>query len=149
MIAYHEQCEGDMTAGVGDVPLERANEFGILTTDDTNRVTDCAEKPNDPDPIIGQPDLARASMGIYVIGMDRLEKMLTDDAANESSNHDFGRNIIPPPIKPLRVFAYPFHDVETPAQNYLRDVGNLDAFYQTNIEMGSLNPELNIYHHPL
>ncbi len=137
----------DITVGVVDVPLERANEFGILTTDDTNRVTNFAEKPNDPDPIIGQPDLARASMGIYVIGMDRLEKMLTDDAANESSNHDFGRNIIPPAIKPLRVFAYPFHDVETRAQNYWRDVGNVDALYEANMELVSLNPELNIYDH--
>ena len=98
MIAYHEQCEADITVGVVDVPLERAHEFGILTTDDTNRVTKFAEKPQHPDAIIGQENLARASMGIYVIGMDRLEKMLTDDAANESSRHDFGRNIIPPAI---------------------------------------------------
>jgi len=127
--------------------LERANEFGILTTDDTNRVTKFAEKPNDPDPIIGQPELARASMGIYVIGIDRLEKMLKDDAVNEKSNHDFGRNIIPSAIKPLRVFAYPFHDVETRAQNYWRDVGNVDALYEANMELVSLNPELNIYDH--
>ncbi len=147
MIAYHEQCEADITVGVVDVPLERANEFGILTTDDTNRVTKFAEKPNDPDPIIGQEHLARASMGIYVIGMDRLEKMLSDDAANESSNHDFGRNIIPSAIAPLRVFAYPFHDVETRAQNYWRDVGNVDALYEANMELVSLNPELNIYDH--
>jgi glucose-1-phosphate adenylyltransferase len=147
MIAYHEQCEADITVGVVDVPLERAHEFGILTTDDTNRVTRFAEKPNDPDPIIGQEELARASMGIYVIGMNRLEKMLTDDAANESSNHDFGRNIIPPAIEPLRVFAYPFHDVETRAQNYWRDVGNVDALYEANMELVALNPELNIYDH--
>src|SRR6266852_415345 len=147
MIAYHEQCEADITVGVVDVPLERANEFGILTTDDTNRVTKFAEKPNDPDPIIGQPELARASMGIYVIGMDRLEKMLRDDAVNEKSNHDFGRNIIPPAIQPLRVFAYPFYDVETRAQNYWRDVGNVDALYEANMELVSLNPELNIYDH--
>jgi glucose-1-phosphate adenylyltransferase len=147
MIAYHEQCEADITVGVVDVPLERANEFGIMTTDDTNRVTKFAEKPNDPDHIIGQENLARASMGIYVIGMDRLEKMLKDDAANESSNHDFGRNIIPPAIKSLRVFAYPFHDVETRAQNYWRDVGNVDALYEANMELVALNPELNIYDH--
>ena len=86
-------------------------------------------------------------MGIYVIGFDRLEKMLTDDAANESSSHDFGRNIIPPAIEPLRVFAYPFHDVETRAQNYWRDVGNVDALYEANMELVALNPELNIYDH--
>ena len=74
-------------------------------------------------------------MGIYVIGMERLERMLTDDAANESSNHDFARTSFPPAIAPLRVFAYPFHDVETRAQNYWRDVGNVDALYEANMEL--------------
>jgi glucose-1-phosphate adenylyltransferase len=145
MIAYHEQCEADITVGVVDVPIERANEFGILTTDDTNRVVKFAEKPSDPDPIIGHADLARASMGIYVIAMSRLEQLLNDDAADEHSSHDFGKNIIPPAIARQRVFAYPFEDVETRAQNYWRDVGNVDALYEANMELVALNPELNIY----
>jgi glucose-1-phosphate adenylyltransferase len=145
MIAYHEQCEADITVGVVDVPIERANEFGIMTTDDTNRVIKFAEKPKNPDPIIGYENLARASMGIYVIAFDRLEKLLTEDAANETSNHDFGRNIIPPAILTLRVFAYPFQDVETRAQYYWRDVGNVDAFYEANMELIATNPDLNIY----
>ena len=86
-------------------------------------------------------------MGIYVVAMDRLEKLLADDAANASSNHDFGRNIIPPSIDTLKVFAYPFQDVETRAQNYWRDVGNVDALYEANMELVALNPELNIYDH--
>src|SRR6202453_3913278 len=86
-------------------------------------------------------------MGIYVIAMDRLEKLLTEDAANEATNHDFGRNIIPPAIARMRVFAYPFHDVETRAQNYWRDVGNVDALYEANMELVALDPELNIYDH--
>jgi glucose-1-phosphate adenylyltransferase len=131
--------------GVVDVPIERAQEFGILTTDDTNRVVKFAEKPQKPDALLGNDELARASMGIYVIAMDRLEKLLTDDAANEASSHDFGRNIIPPAIERLRVFAYPFEDVETRAQNYWRDVGNVDALYEANMELVALNPELNIY----
>jgi glucose-1-phosphate adenylyltransferase len=147
MIAYHEQCEADITVGVVDVPIERANEFGILTTDNTNRVVKFAEKPQNPDPIIGHADLARASMGIYVIAMDRLEKLLTDDAGNETSSHDFGKNIIPPAIDRMRVFAYPFEDVETRAQNYWRDVGNVDALYEANMELVALDPDLNIYDH--
>ena len=147
MIAYHEQCEADITVGVVDVPLERANEFGIMTTDETNRVTKFAEKPTNPEPLIGNEHLARASMGIYVIATDRLEQLLTEDTANDSSNHDFGRNIIPPAIERLRVFAYPFQDVETRAQNYWRDVGNVDALYEANMELVALNPELNIYDH--
>jgi glucose-1-phosphate adenylyltransferase len=147
MIAYHEQCEADITVGVVDVPIDRAREFGIMTTDDTNRVIKFAEKPSNPDPIVGNEGLARASMGIYVIAMDRLEKLLTDDAANSSSSHDFGKNIIPPSISTMRVFAYPFQDVETRAQAYWRDVGNLDALYDANMELVALNPELNIYDH--
>ena len=76
---------------------------------------------------------------------DRLEKLLAEDAANETSKHDFGRNIIPPAIARLRVFAYPFQDVETRAQYYWRDVGNVDAFYEANMELVALNPDLNIY----
>ncbi len=147
MIAYHEQSDADITVGVVDVPIERAQEFGIMTTDETNRVVKFAEKPSNPDPIPGQEDLARASMGIYVIAMERLEMLLTEDAQNPQSSHDFGKNIIPPAIADLRVFAYPFQDVETRAQAYWRDVGNLDAFYEANMELVALNPELNIYDH--
>jgi glucose-1-phosphate adenylyltransferase len=147
MIAYHEQCEADITVGVVDVPIDRAHEFGIMTTDDTNRVMKFAEKPSSPDPIIGLDHLARASMGIYVIALERLEKLLNEDAADPKSNHDFGRNIIPPAIARMRVFAYPFHDVETRAQSYWRDVGNVDALYEANMELVALNPELNIYDH--
>src|SRR5258708_1182024 len=147
MIAYHDLREADITVGLVDVPIERAKEFGIMTTDENNRVLKFSEKPQDPDPTIGHETVARGSMGIYVIATDRLEKLLTADAASEATNHDFGRNIIPPAIASMRVFAYPFHDVETRAQNYWRDVGNVDALYEANMELVSLNPELNIYDH--
>jgi glucose-1-phosphate adenylyltransferase len=147
MIAYHEQSEADITVGVVDVPLERANEFGIMTTDDTDRVVKFAEKPQDPDPIKGREQCALGSMGIYVIALDRLAQLLEDDAKNENSHHDFGKNIIPDSIERLRVFAYPFQDIETRAQSYWRDVGNVDAFYEANMELIALNPELNIYDH--
>jgi glucose-1-phosphate adenylyltransferase len=147
MIAYHEQCEADITVGVVDVPLDRANEFGIMTTDNTNRILKFSEKPQNPDPIIGVEDMARASMGIYVIGMDRLEKYLKLEASKPVTSHDFGKNIIPAAIETARVFAYPFHDVETRAQNYWRDVGNVDALYEANMELVAVNPELNIYDH--
>jgi glucose-1-phosphate adenylyltransferase len=137
MIAYHEQNEADITVGVVDVPIERANEFGIMTTDDTNRITHFAEKPEHPDGIIGAPHLARASMGIYVFGFDRLEKLLAEEALDP--------DIIPNSIGRLRVYAYPFHDVETRAQNYWRDVGNVDAYYEANMELIAADPELNIY----
>jgi glucose-1-phosphate adenylyltransferase len=145
MIAYHEQTEADITVGVVDVTIDQAREFGIMTTDVTNRITKFAEKPKNPDPIPGSDNMARASMGIYVIAMERLEKLLIDVAANPASAHDFGRNIIPPSIDTLRVFGYPFQNIETRAQSYWRDVGSLDAFYEANMELVAADPELNIY----
>ncbi len=147
MIAFHEHCGADITVGVVDVPIDRAREFGILTTDVDNRVLKFAEKPQQPDGIIGSEHLARASMGIYVIGMDRLEQVLAQEATRPDSSHDFGKNIIPRAIPDLRVFAYPFRDVKTRAQNYWRDVGNVDAYYEANMELVAVNPELNIYDH--
>jgi glucose-1-phosphate adenylyltransferase len=145
MIAYHVQCEADITVGVVDVAIDRAREFGIMTTDSTNRVTKFAEKPQNPDPIPGADGMARASMGIYVIAMERLEKLLIENAENPASAHDFGKNIIPPNIDTLRVLAYPFENVETRAQAYWRDVGNVDALYEANMELVAADPELNIY----
>jgi glucose-1-phosphate adenylyltransferase len=84
-------------------------------------------------------------MGIYVFNGKLLDKLLVEDARDEKSKHDFGRNIIPPAIDNLQVFAYPFTDVKTRAQNYWRDVGTVDAYYEANIELVHVAPELNLY----
>ena len=93
----------------------------------------------------GRPDVALASMGIYVFNPKLLERLLRADAEDPDSAHDFGKNIIPEAIENLRVFAYPFEDVRTKAQNYWRDVGTVDAFYEANMELVRVSPELNIY----
>ena len=98
-----------------------------------------------PEPMPGRPDLALASMGIYVFNADTLVKMLSDDAADHSSAHDFGKNIIPAAIGVGKVYAYAFQDVHTRAQAYWRDVGTLDAYYEANMELVHVAPELNIY----
>ena len=84
-------------------------------------------------------------MGIYVFNARLLEKLLIADAADDESQHDFGKNVIPAAIDMLQVFAYPFTDVKTRAQNYWRDVGTVDAFYEANIELVHVAPELNLY----
>jgi glucose-1-phosphate adenylyltransferase len=84
-------------------------------------------------------------MGIYVFNARLLEKLLSEDASVAGSKHDFGRNIIPPAIDKLQVFAYPFTDVKTRAQSYWRDVGTVDAYYEANIELVHVAPELNLY----
>jgi glucose-1-phosphate adenylyltransferase len=84
-------------------------------------------------------------MGIYIFNTELLERLLVEDAADDGSDHDFGRNVVPKAIESLQVFAYPFRNVRTRAQNYWRDVGTVDAFYEANIELVHVSPELNVY----
>jgi glucose-1-phosphate adenylyltransferase len=145
MIGFHVEKEADITVGVVEVPRDRAREFGVLAIDESNRVLNFLEKPTDPPPMPGRPDVALASMGIYVFNPRLLERMLRADAENPASAHDFGKDIIPEAIDKLRVYAYPFEDVRTKAQNYWRDVGTVDAYYDANQELVRVSPELNIY----
>jgi glucose-1-phosphate adenylyltransferase len=145
MIAYHVEKGADITVGVVEVPRERAIEFGVLSVTDWNRVTKFTEKPRDPESIPSRPEIALASMGIYVFNARLLEKLLLADAADDRSQHDFGKNVIPAAIDILHVVAYPFTDVKTRAQNYWRDVGTVDAYYDANLELVHVAPELNIY----
>jgi len=145
MIGFHVEKEADITVGVVEVPLDRAREFGVVGIDETNRVLGFQEKPHNPPPMPGRPDVALASMGIYVFNPRLLERLLRADAENPDSVHDFGKNIVPDAIDKLRVFAYPFEDVRTKAQNYWRDVGTVDAYYEANMELVRVSPELNIY----
>jgi glucose-1-phosphate adenylyltransferase len=145
MIAYHVEKGADITVGVVVLPAKESRSFGVLTATEWNRVTKFSEKPAVPDTLPTRPDSILASMGIYVFNTRLLEKLLTEDAANTSSAHDFGRNIIPQAIDTRQVFAYPFQDVKTRAQSYWRDVGTIDAYYEANVELVHVKPELNIY----
>jgi glucose-1-phosphate adenylyltransferase len=145
MIGFHVEKEADITVGVVEVPVDRAREFGVLTVDESNRVVRFQEKPLAPEPVPGRPDVALASMGIYVFNPKLLERLLREDSENPASAHDFGKNIVPDAIEKLRVFAYPFEDVRTKAQNYWRDVGTVGAYYEANMELVRVSPELNIY----
>ena len=145
MIASHTENKADITVGVIRVPLHEATQFGVLTIDDQHRVTAFDEKPANPQPDPGNPDVAMASMGIYVFNREFLMETLKADAENADSDHDFGKNIVPDSIDSCRVFAYPFHDVKTRAQSYWRDVGTVDAYFRANLELIYVNPELNLY----
>src|SRR5262245_51603203 len=145
MIAYHVEKGADITVGVVEVPREQSRHFGVLNATEWNRVTAFEEKPANPATLPSRPDSILASMGIYVFNTRLLEKLLGEDAADESSMHDFGKNILPKAIGKLQVFAYPFQDVKTRAQSYWRDVGTIDAFYDANLELVTVKPERNIY----
>jgi glucose-1-phosphate adenylyltransferase len=145
MVAFHAQREADVTVGVVQVPVAEATEFGVMTIDDESRIVRFMEKPANPEPMPGNDKLALVSMGIYVFDTEYLRRHLDEDAADPDSAHDFGRNIIPKTIDNDRVFAYPFENVETAAQAYWRDVGTVEAYYQANMELIHVKPELNLY----
>lgn len=145
MVAFHAQRQADVTVGVVQVPVDEASEFGVMTIDADSRVVRFSEKPKHPAPMPGRDDLALVSMGIYVFNMEYLRERLEKDATDPESAHDFGRNIIPYTIGSDRAYAYPFQNVETAAQAYWRDVGTVDAYYDANMELIHVKPELNLY----
>ncbi len=146
MLAFHLESEADMTVSCLEVPIEEAAKaFGVMTVDDSGRVIRFDEKPAEPTAIPGKPGICLASMGNYVFRTDFLYDKLIEDADNPDSGHDFGTNIIPSILDRHRVFAYPFRDLKTGGRAYWRDVGTLDAFWEANMELVSVSPELNLY----
>jgi glucose-1-phosphate adenylyltransferase len=146
MLAFHRQSKADLTIASLTVPLAQAREFGVMAVDAEGRVTGFREKPSDPDPMPGHPDLALVSMGVYLFSTDVMYELLFQDAARkEASNHDFGRDIIPGMLDSHRVFAYPFRDENRKQAAYWRDVGTLDAYFQTSMDLISVDPILNLY----
>jgi len=145
MLAHHVAKGSEMTVACLTVSLEDAKGFGVMTVNDEHRVTGFDEKPAQPRPMPGSTDQALASMGIYLFNTDFLFEQLNRDAANPTSSRDFGKDIIPSIIGSHAVYAYPFLDPRTGRQPYWRDVGTLDSFWESNMELVSVDPELNLY----
>ena len=145
MLAHHVAKGAEMTVACLTVPLEDAKGFGVMAVNDEHRVTGFEEKPAHPRPMPGSTDMALASMGIYLFNTDFLFAQLQQDAANPASSRDFGKDIIPSIIGSHAIYAYPFLDPKTGRQPYWRDVGTLDSFWESNMELVSVAPELNLY----
>jgi glucose-1-phosphate adenylyltransferase len=145
MLAAHVEAGADITVGCIEVPLEEASAFGVMAVDDDNRIIEFAEKPDKPPPLPGNAHLALASMGIYIFRTQVLIDELLRDADCPDSRHDFGGNIIPDVIDRLRVTAFPFRNASGEGQAYWRDVGTIDAYWEANMELIGISPELNLY----
>jgi glucose-1-phosphate adenylyltransferase len=145
-LADHVENGADMSVCCIEVPIaEAAGALGVLTVDESGRVTAFDEKPEHPSPIPGRPDTCLASMGNYVFNTEFLYEQVIKDADTPGTSHDFGRDVIPSIIRKYRVQAYPFRDPQTAEQAYWRDVGTLDAFWEANMELVSVIPQLNLY----
>jgi len=145
MIAHHVEKNADLTVGCIEVPLERARAFGVMTVAEDGRVTEFMEKPESPTPTVNSPDMALASMGIYIFNTAFLYEQLIKDADHDYSTHDFGHDIIPDLIRKYRVYSYPFRESSSGQTAYWRDVGTVDAFWEANLELIGVTPELNLY----
>ncbi|MBN2578055.1 MAG: glucose-1-phosphate adenylyltransferase [Pirellulales bacterium] len=142
LLEQHIQSQADVTVGALHVPARLSNQFGVLTTDGHNNIVGFEEKPRVPR---GNSESILASMGIYVFTARFLFEQLCLDATRPQSQHDFGRNIIPSLIGSHGVRAYPFMDENRKQEAYWRDVGTLDAYYEANMDLVSVDPLLNLY----
>jgi glucose-1-phosphate adenylyltransferase len=145
-LAFHAEKGADMTVCCIEVPVaEAAGQFGVMTVDQDGRVIGFNEKPEHPASIPGKEGTCLASMGNYVFNTDFLYEQVIRDADTPGSDHDFGKDIIPSIIDRYHVYAYPFRDPKTQQQGYWRDVGTLDAYWEANMDLVSVIPQLDLY----
>ena len=147
MLAEHVNTGADFSVACMTVESEKAaNQFGVLSVDDTGRITHFEEKPKVPTTVPGQKDMALVSMGVYLVSNEYLAKSLREDALSQSSTHDFGRDIIPEGIRRGDNFhAHTFRNPTNEDPPYWRDVGTIDSYYSANIELLKSDPPINLY----
>ncbi len=145
MLDVHREQNADLTVGVVEIEKPKSKHLGVVEADSAGRVTGFHEKPANPKTIPGKPDKIYGSMGIYVFNQSVLMQELLEDAKNNKSSHDFGKDIIPQMLKKgMKVVAYNFRNKDNEDQ-YWRDIGTIDAYYEANMELIQVNPTFNLY----
>jgi glucose-1-phosphate adenylyltransferase len=149
MLADHVALGMDCTVGCIEVPREEARAFGVMAVDAKRRITDFVEKPPEPPEMIGKPGRSLASMGIYIFNARYLYQLLEKDMADETSSHDFGKDIIPKVVRAGRAAAHPFElscvGIKPGSLPYWRDVGTIDAYHDSHMDLVSVHPVFNLY----
>jgi glucose-1-phosphate adenylyltransferase len=149
MLRDHIAKGADCTVACLEVPRMQATGFGVMAIDADGRVTSFLEKPADPPGMPGRPDMALASMGVYVFDANFLYSQLERDAADPASSRDFGRDLIPHLVPRAKVIAHSFRDSciysREGADAYWRDVGTVDAYWEANLDLTKVTPDLNLY----
>ncbi|WP_377506891.1 glucose-1-phosphate adenylyltransferase [Octadecabacter sp. R77987] len=149
MIKHHVESGADVTVGCIEVPRMEATGFGVMKVDGNDKILDFVEKPKDPPAMPENPDMALASMGIYVFETEYLCKLLEKDRDDPDSSHDFGGDIVPQIVRDGLAVAHPFSrscvrsGIEK--EPYWRDVGTVDAFWQANVDLTDFEPKLDLY----
>ncbi len=149
MLDFHVEQGADCTVAAIPVPIEQASQFGVITADASGRMIDFQEKPEHPTPMVGDPSKVLASMGNYLFTTEALVREIVRDAGKESA-HDFGKSIISEMHKHTKVSVYDFATNTVPGQGpaevgYWRDVGDLETYYESNMDLVSVDPKLSLY----
>ena len=148
LLRFHAERNADATVAAVEVTRkEAAGQFGVLQVDEKSRILGFEEKPANPKPLPANPELCLGSMGVYVFKPDVLYRMLEEDAREPSSSHDFGKNIIPKMLGRNAIYAFSFIDENKKEAKYWRDVGTIDAYYEANMDLVRVTPDLNLYDH--
>ena len=145
---FHKRKEADFTISAMVIPKEKASRFGIIEVDENHRVIGFEEKPENPKEIPGQRGYCLTSMGNYIANIPALIKALNEDARQENSSHDFGKDVIPLMLKKgWKVFAYDFSSNMVPGESnvYWRDVGTIRSYWEASMDLVSIEPDLNLY----
>ncbi len=145
MIQRHKETGADATVAVIEMPREVSASFGVVQVDEDFQVTGFQEKPKSPHPHPSRPDRILASMGVYLFTLDRLVPYLEEDAGFADSEHDFGKNVLPRMVRTGKVVAFNFVDKNRKAAKYWRDVGTIDAYWEANLDLVSVEPLFNLY----
>jgi glucose-1-phosphate adenylyltransferase len=144
MIDFHVERKADLTVGAIRMERQLSREFGVIQVDEDWKVIGFEEKPEEPKTIPGDPEGILASMGVYVFPTEILVRRLIEDARSDST-HDFGRDVIPAMIERDQVLAFDFRQGDRGGTGYWRDVGTIDAYFEANMDLVSVTPQLNLY----
>jgi len=144
MIASHLERGADLTVAAIRMDRKLSREFGVMEIDGNWRIIGFQEKPEEPKTIPGDPGGILTSMGVYVFNTEVLARRLIEDARSDS-DHDFGKDIIPMMIEKDQIIAFDFRQGDCGGTGYWRDVGTIDAYYEANMDLISVTPQLNLY----
>jgi len=145
MLRTHLEKEAELTVACIEVPKEEATRFGVMEVNEEGRILGFEEKPSHPRTLPGRPEVALASMGIYIFSLRPLVQVVSEDARSDT-NHDFGRDIIPKMVREgRRVFAHRFREPGRQEGGYWRDIGTLDSYYQANMDLVDIHPPFDLY----
>lgn len=152
MMKFHRKKGADITVSALPFPCDKASGFGIIDVDEESMIKGFVEKPPQPPEMPDRPGWALASMGNYVFNTDLLIQLLEEDAADPTSDHDFGKNVLPKALaEGRRMGCYNFHLNEVPGVSnseercYWRDVGTIQSYWEANMDLRAINPIFDLY----